>query len=232
MIKIPKPKDLEFEGTGHKGAAFEQKGLSERNLQNLLETLSDKTAQKSVQALSKIDKDEWSDMASMAGSMQQMSAMGGVVMILASTFEQFLEDIQNSLKAAVAPALNEIYAILNTWILPGLNLIMPYVAEGIHWVGEGIDFVMEGLWDLGVFIGNQILEIAYQFSPGYDPNISREQARENEIQRQAKARRARYQTGNVPGTGGRGSGLQSGSGSIGSPPSPPSSGSGRGGGQE
>ena len=41
-------------GSGRKGFGFEQKGFQERNLQLLLETLSKKETQKSIEALSKI----------------------------------------------------------------------------------------------------------------------------------------------------------------------------------
>ena len=57
------PKDFEFEGSGFKGAAFEQKGMEERNLQTLLKSLSNKETQKSIEALSNIERDEWKTMA-------------------------------------------------------------------------------------------------------------------------------------------------------------------------
>ena len=48
------PREFEFEGSGHKGPAFEQKGMEDRNLTTLLKILSNKTTQKSVEALSLI----------------------------------------------------------------------------------------------------------------------------------------------------------------------------------
>ena len=105
---------------------------------------------------------------------------------------------------------------------------MPYINEGLKWLGIGIDAVMDGLFQVGVGIGWYIQQVYYWFNPGETP-----EAKAAEAERIAKARRARYQIGNIPGFssgGGRG-GFQSGSGSIGSPPSPPPS-TGRGGAQE
>ena len=108
MIEIPK--DLEFEGTGHRGAAFEQKGQSERNLQTMLEALSNKQAQKAVESLSKIKEDQWkgiNENLTILGGFMDTSA-GSVLNVFKDTLVQTI-----SLKFAevLANINKELYAI-------------------------------------------------------------------------------------------------------------------------
>ena len=108
---------------------------------------------------------------------------------------------------------------------------MPYINEGLHWLGVGLGAVIDASYWVGYYVTAAFFEVFYFFFPGMHPDAGAEE-KAAEADRQAKARRARYQFGNRPGPGGRASGLQAGSGSIGSPPSPPSSGPTRGGAQE
>lgn len=64
-------------GSGFRGAAFEQKGMQERNLALLLKSLSNKETQKSIEALSKIERDEWKSMAITATMLNNFVSLGG-----------------------------------------------------------------------------------------------------------------------------------------------------------
>lgn len=214
MIVIPK--DLEFEGTGHKGAVFEQKGLSERNLQTMLKALSNPKAQKAVELLASIKKGQWAGIATNLNTLK-MFVDPTATDILDSFKKSITDTISLKFGQILSPIKNEIYAMLNDTLNEALGPIMPYINEGLKWVGIGLDAVMDGLFLVGVGIGWYIQQVFYWFFPDETP-----EAKAAEAERAAKARRVRYQFGNIAGPGGRSSGLQSGSGSIGPPPDAPS----------
>ena len=189
-----------------------------------------KAQQEFTERLQKINKNQWE------GINENLTILEGFIDKSAgNVLSQLKDDITQtiSLKFAeiLAPIKNEIYAIMNDALNQALEPVMPYINEGLHWLGVGMGAVLDASYWVGYYVTAAFYEVMYFFFPQLTPQAQADLKAEEEA-RAAKARRARYQIGNVPGFssgGGRG-GFQSGSGSIGSPPSPPST--GRGGAQE
>ena len=172
-----------------------------------------------VERLEKINKNQWE------GINENLTLLSGFIDKSAgNVLSQLKDDITQtiSLKFAevLAPIKNEIYGIINDALNEALEPIMPYINEGLHWIGVGLDALLEGSYWVGYYVTAAFFEVMWFLFPGLHPQAQADLKAE-EAERIAKARRARYQFGNVSGPGGRGSGLQSGSGSIGPPPSPP-----------
>ena len=170
-----------------------------------------------VERLEKIKKNQWE------GINENLTLLKGFVdknagNILSQLKNDITETISLKFGQILAPLKNEIYSMLNDTINEALGPVMPYINEGIKWLGVGLDFVVDALFDVGVWIGTSFQEMYYWLNPEESP-----EAKAAEAERLAKARRARYQIGNVPGFSsgaGRG-GFQA--GSMGSAPSPPES---------
>ena len=201
MIKIPNPEWME--------SVAEAGGWEQHAKQ--------KAQKEFVERLEKIKKNQWE------GINENLTLLKGFVdknagNILSQLKNDITETISLKFGQILAPLKNEIYSMLNDTINEALGPVMPYINEGIKWLGVGLDFVVDALFDVGVWIGTSLQEMYYWLNPEESP-----EAKAAEAERLAKARRARYQIGNVPGFSsgaGRG-GFQA--GSMGSAPSPPES---------
>ena len=119
-------------GSGRKGFGFEQKGFQERNLQLLLETLSKKETQKSIEALSKIDKDEWKIMSEAATSLNKFIELGGTVALFSTVRESIKETITLQIDDLLSPLQNEINQAITDQLTPFLNDILTPVINSLN----------------------------------------------------------------------------------------------------
>ena len=144
------PKDLDFEGTGHKGAEFEMKGYQERNLQNLLQTLKKKEVNESVKALADLEENEWniiatstSTLADVGGYLGQLSGLGGLG-------QSITDQLKLQMNQILAPIYNEIYGMIGSLIEP----LYPYIEDAVNGLVEvmnlgtgAITALIEGRFD-------------------------------------------------------------------------------------
>ena len=145
-------------GSGHKGFDFEKKGFQERNLQLLLDTLSKKETQKSLEALSKIDKDEWKAMASTAETLNSFVSLGGTSELITILTGSIKETITLQIESVLSPLKNEINQqitdlinpFLNNLLTPFINDVTSFIAENT--VGAGVGGIVGGV--IGAFLGN------------------------------------------------------------------------------
>lgn len=165
-------------GSGRKGFGFEQKGFQEKNLQLLLETLSKKETQKSIEALSKIEKDEWKAMAAAATELNSFLSLGGTSQVFTSMAESIKETIKLQIDALLAPITNEINSsILNLlnpfieWLTPVINELSTFLSENQVGVGVGgiAGYVLGSFTPLGPIVGGivgaivgALIEVGYE----------------------------------------------------------------------
>jgi len=214
VIIIPDWKDIEI------GGLFETPGKG-------WDPEKKKAQKEFLEKLQKIKKEQWEglneNLTILTGFIDK-SASGA----LSAFKDTLLSSISLSFGQILAPIKNEIYAMINDVLFEALEPVMPYINDGLAWIGEALDFAFDGLFYIGTLLGEFILPI---YTSARD---AAEAAAQIELDRIAKARRARYQIANVPGGlggGGRSSGLQQGyRASSGTPPEPPPT--GRGGAQE
>ena len=141
-------------GSGRRGFGFEQKGFQERNLALLLETLSKKEVQKSIEALAKFDKDEWVEMANTATSLNNFVALGGVSTLTSS----IKETIKLQIDSLLSPLKNEINQAITSIIAPFIADILTPMINSLN------DFLAENITGAG--IGGIVGSIASIFLPG------------------------------------------------------------------
>ena len=141
-------------GSGRKGFGFEQKGFQERNLALLLETLSKKEVQKSIEALSKFDKDEWIAMAATATMLNNFVSLGGASTLIGSV----KETIKLQIDSLLSPLTNEINQAITDIITPFINdLLTPLINDLNTFLSEN---------STGAGIGGIIGGVASLFLPG------------------------------------------------------------------
>lgn len=127
-------------GSGRKGFGFEQKGFQERNLALLLETLSKKEVQKSIEALSKIEKDEWTAMANTATMLNSFVELGGTGELLSSIkttinlkMDEFLAPLQNEINQQITDLINPLIEL----VTPVVNDLSTFLSENATGAGAG-----------------------------------------------------------------------------------------------
>lgn len=131
-------------GSGRKGFGFEKKGIQERNLLLLLETLSKKETQKAVEALSKIKKDEWIAMAATATMLNSFVTLGGNVAFFNVMTESIKETIKLQVDSLLSPLTNEINQQITDLLTPFINDVLGPVINQLttfiatNTVGAGI----------------------------------------------------------------------------------------------
>ncbi len=141
-------------GSGRKGFGFEQKGFQERNLALLLETLSKKEVQKSIEALAKFEKDEWVEMANTATSLNNFVALGGVSTLTSS----IKETIKLQIDSLLSPLTNNINQAIT-------DIIAPFIADILQpMINDLNDFLAVNTTGAG--IGGIVGSIASIFLPG------------------------------------------------------------------
>lgn len=139
--------------------------FEDKNLQLLLKTLSNKSVQKSVESLSKINTDDWKAMDETATSLNEFVALGGNVAFfnametrLKSTIKLQIDDLlsplSNSINQAVTAILNPFLGLLT----PVINDLATFFAENA--VGTGVGGLAGqliggffGSPELGAFLG-------------------------------------------------------------------------------
>ena len=131
-----------------------KEALSNRNLTLLLETLSKKEVQKSIDALSKIERDEWTAMAATATMLNSFVELGG-----ASTLISSIENTINlQIESILSPLMNEINQTITDLITPFINDILTPVINDLN------DFVSEN--SAGAALGGIAGTIAALWLPG------------------------------------------------------------------
>ena len=141
-------------GSGRKGFGFEQKGFQERNLGLLLETLSKKETQKSIEALSKIDRDEWTAMATTATMLNSFVSLGGAATLISSV----KETIKLQIDSLLSPLTNEINQHITNILTPFINeLLTPLINDLNAFLSEN---------NVGAGIGGIAGSIVSLFLPG------------------------------------------------------------------
>ena len=138
-------------GSGHKGFGFEQKGFQERNLAVLLETLSKKETQKSIEALSKIKKDEWKDMATTAIMLNSFVSLGGIETFTSRFTESIKKTVELQITSLLSPLTNEINQAITNMLTPFItNILTPMINDlnaflSENKVGAGIGGIVGGI---------------------------------------------------------------------------------------
>ena len=146
-------------GSGRRGFGFEQKGFQERNLALLLDTLSKKETQKSIEALSKIDKDEWNAIAITATTLNNFVTLGGVNTLTNSVKETIklqIESILSPLTNEINQAMTEILTpFINDILTPVINELNTFLSENQTGAGAGgiIGGVIGAFTPLGPVVG-------------------------------------------------------------------------------
>lgn len=136
------PKDFDFEGLGRKGFGFEEKGYQERNLGNLLKSLSKKKTQEAVKDLSEIEPESWLHMSSMVSNLVNLKGGTGTDLDIIGDLTSTIKDtLKTELDAALAPLKNEIMSAINT----GLDPFMPAINEAVGGIASMISFAFDGL---------------------------------------------------------------------------------------
>ena len=135
-----------------------KEALSNRNLTLLLETFSKKETQKSLEALAKIDKDEWKSMAETAFMLNSFVALGG-----ASELANILKgSIQETIKLQIASALSPLKNTINQAIT---DQIAPFLADILQpMINDLNTFLSANISGAG--IGGIVGSIASIFLPG------------------------------------------------------------------
>lgn len=145
-------------GSGFKGAAFEQKGMEERNLQTLLKSLSNKETQKSIEALSKIERDEWTAMAITATTLNNFLSLGGPSELINSITSSIETTIKLQIDSLLSPINNEINTAINEILGPFINNVLtPAVNTLTNFLGNNME---------GAAIGGIVGAIASLVLPG------------------------------------------------------------------
>ena len=148
------PRENPIIGSGRRGFGFEQKGFQERNLGLLLETLSKKETQKSIEALSKIDKDEWIAIATTATTLNNFISLGGASTLISSV----KETIKLQIDSILSPLTNEINQQITTILSPFINDVLTPVINDLN------NFVVEN--STGAALGGIAGTIAALWLPG------------------------------------------------------------------
>ncbi|MCK5318294.1 MAG: hypothetical protein KAJ55_10280, partial [Anaerolineales bacterium] len=131
-----------------------KEALSNRNLTLLLETLSKKEVQKSIEALSEIERDEWKAMATTATMLNNFITLGGASILISS--------IENTIKLQIdsilSPLTNEINQTITDLISPFINDVLTPVINDLN------TFVSEN--STGAALGGIAGTIAALWLPG------------------------------------------------------------------
>jgi hypothetical protein len=150
-------KEFEFEGSGFKGAKFEKKGMQERNLENLLETLSKKETQKSIEALAKIEPKDWSAMATVSNTLKEFLELGGTSVMFETMASSITDTLQLQIESILSPITNEINQAMTDILTPFINdILTPFINDLNSFLSEN---------DTGTGVGGIIGGVIGAFTP-------------------------------------------------------------------
>ena len=119
-------------GSGRRGFGFEQKGFQERNLALLLDTLSQKETQKSIEALSKIDKDEWKAMALTTQTLREFITLGGTSALVTSLTTSIKETFTLQIESLLSPLTNTINQAITDAMTPFIDDVITPIINNIN----------------------------------------------------------------------------------------------------
>ena len=131
--------------------------LSQRNLQSLMKTLSNKTTQKSVEALAKIDKEEWSSIAETASNLRDIVQLGGFGAVFDSMINNITDIITLKIDELMSPITNEVTEAINDILNPFLLKLTPVINNLTNFfienpTGTGVGGIAGGV--IGAFLGS------------------------------------------------------------------------------
>ena len=134
--------------------------MEERNLDNLLKILSNKEAQKAIESLSKIDKDEWVSMAEVSTGIAAVVRSGGITPAFGSMFTR----IETNIKLQIDSLFSELTNTVNSAIT---DIVVNPLMEFLNPVINDLDaFLIANKTGAGV--GGIAGSIASLFLPGGD----------------------------------------------------------------
>ena len=145
-------------GSGFRGAGFEQKGFQERNLALLLNTLSQKETAKSIEALSKVERDEWKAIAEAATQLNSFVSLGGTSALVTTLTSSVEKTIQLQIESLLSPLTNEINQAISDIITPFITDLLTPLINSLN------DFLAEN--KVGAGVGGLIGGVAGLFIPG------------------------------------------------------------------
>ena len=132
--------------------------LREKNVQNLLETLSKKETQKSIEALSKIDKDEWGAMATTTQTLKDFVTLGGTSALVTTLTSSVEKTIKLQIESILSPLTNEINQQITDILTPFISDVLTPIINDLN------TFLSEN--QTGAGIGGIIGGVAGLFLPG------------------------------------------------------------------
>lgn len=107
-----------------------KEALSNRNLTLLLDTLSKKETQKSLEALAKIDKDEWKAMSEAATMLNSFVSLGGTNALVTTLTSSIEKTVKLQIESVLSPLTNEINQQITDLITPFINdILTPMINE-------------------------------------------------------------------------------------------------------
>ena len=140
------PKDFEIDPIGLKGFGFEEKGYQERNMENLVNILSNKEATETLTQIAKVKKEEWNAMSTTITGMTELVQMGG----LEGVFGRFEENLSLQVENALSPLTNEVNQLVAEALKPILPMISATLNEATDWITISVgswEAVFTGKWD-------------------------------------------------------------------------------------
>ena len=138
-----------------------KEALSNRNLTLLLETLSKKETRKSIEALAKIDKDEWKAIATTAIQLKAFVALGGTSELATTLTTSVGKTIKLQIESLLSPLTNEINQTITDILTPFISdLLTPLINDMTTFmsenaVGAGVGGIAGGV--IGLFVGSPIV---------------------------------------------------------------------------
>ena len=140
-----------------------KEALSNRNLTLLLDTLSKKETQKSLEALAKIDKDEWKSMAEATTMLNSFVSLGGTSELVTTLTSSVKETVKLQIESVLSPLTNEINQqitnilspFINDILTPMINDLTTFLSENKTGAGAGgiIGGVIGKFTPLGPVVG-------------------------------------------------------------------------------
>ena len=131
-----------------------KEALSNRNLTLLLDTLSKKETQKSLESLSKINKDEWIAMAAVSTQLNSFVSLGGTSELITTITSSVKEALTLKLEEVLSPLKNELNELINTLLGP----LLPLLADIVNTLLPIIQWIADRVQDLLDFLGKETFE--------------------------------------------------------------------------
>ena len=141
-----------------------KEALSNRNLTLLLDTLSKKETQKSLEALAKIDKDEWKAMSETATMLNGFVSLGGTNELTTILTSSIKETVKLQIESVLSPLTNEINQqitniltpFINDILTPIINELNTFLSENSTGAGAGgiIGGIIGAFTPLGPIVGS------------------------------------------------------------------------------